>query len=169
MDRITLYVNRFVIRHRLYTNKQEKMFPSKSGARLGSGIWNNRSVRDKGTKLRRRAIAALLGAAAIFSCLSTARAGLFSPRWTRAKPHYETRTGRRIAVAAGKAKDLNRALARAVAEERARTELLRLLQGKPPASNAEGLVPGARVAAVYESGRWVYVRLELDAGPASGP
>ena len=91
------------------------------------------------------------------------------PRWTRAKPHFETRDGRRVAVATGKAKDPSRALARAATEEHARADLLRLLQGKPSGADVEGLVKGAQPTAVYERGRWVYVRLELDLGVASLP
>src|SRR5437764_705745 len=85
------------------------------------------------------------------------------PKWTTAKPHYETRGGRVFAVAVGKAKDKNEALARAVAEERARAELARLLQGKPLNASVEEEVKGGRVVEVYNAGRGVvYVRLALE-------
>ena len=88
------------------------------------------------------------------------------PKWTRAKPHFETRAGRVFAVAVGKAKDKNAALARVAAEESARADLLRLIQGKPPSASAEGDVKGAQAVEVYNAGLGVvYVRLELEMGP----
>lgn len=104
----------------------------------------------------------LLAAAALLLLACTANAGFLRPRWTRAKPHYETRRGHKVAIAVGTAKDANLALARSTAEERARADLLRLLQGMPPLADAEGRVAGAVAAEVYKSGRRVYVRLELD-------
>jgi hypothetical protein len=69
-------------------------------------------------------------------------------------------------VAVGKAKERNAALARVAAEERARADLLRLIQGNPPRASAEGKVKGARAVEVYESwGGVVYVRLELETSP----
>jgi hypothetical protein len=117
---------------------------------------------DKTFSPRRRL--AFAAAALLLAC--SARAGFFSlrPRWTRAKPHFERRDGRLIAVAAGTAKDANPSLARAAAEDRARAGLLLLLQGKPPDADAQGWVRGAKLVDVYKAGRGrVYVRLELDA------
>jgi hypothetical protein len=88
------------------------------------------------------------------------------PRWTRAKPHFETRAGRVFAVAVGKAKDQNTSLARVAAEDRARAGLLRLIQGKSPRASAEGEVKGAQAVEVYDAGNGVvYVRLELETSP----
>ena len=88
------------------------------------------------------------------------------PRWTRAKPHFETRAGRVFAVAVGKAQGENEALARVAAEDRARADLLRLIQGTPPNASAEGEVRGARAVEVYDAGGGVvYVRLELETSP----
>lgn len=94
------------------------------------------------------------------------------PGWTKAKPHFETRFGRVFAVAVGKAKDANPALARAAAEARAREGLLKLVEGRPDAAFVQGSVQGARVAEFYTT--WlgtVYARLELETAPAlpSGP
>jgi hypothetical protein len=105
---------------------------------------------------------------ALFLTAATAHAGWFRPRWTRAKPHFEMRAGHRFGVAVGMARDVNKPLARSAAEERARAELLRLLQNKPPFADVEGRVRGAFPAAVYESGAdTVYVRLELDVTAAA--
>ena len=88
------------------------------------------------------------------------------PQWTRAKPHFETRAGRIFAVAVGKAKDENASLSRVAAEDRARTDLLRLIQGKSPSANVEGEVKGAQAVEVYKkSNGVVYVRLELETAP----
>jgi hypothetical protein len=109
-------------------------------------------------------------AAALLLIAASAHAGWLRPRWTRAKPHFETRDGRRVAVAAGKAKDLNVSLARSAAEERARADLLRLLQDKPPFADVEGRVRLAAPAAFYDDGGGVvYVRLELDVTDSSKP
>ena len=84
------------------------------------------------------------------------------PKWTKAKPHFETRAGRVFAVAVGKAKDTNTALARVAAEDRARADLLRLVRGTPPNASAEGVVKGAQAVAVYDAGpEGVYIRVEL--------
>lgn len=122
------------------------------------------------TKAVRKLIPAFLAGALLLA--PAADAGFFTPRprWTRAKPHFELRDGRRIAVAAGYAKDADPSLARSAAEDRARAGLLRLLQGKPPDSAAEGWVRGAKVVDVYNAGRGrVYVRLELDATALKAP
>ena len=90
------------------------------------------------------------------------------PTWTRAKPHFETRAGRVFAVAVGKAKDRNASLARVAAEDRARADLLRLIQGKSQSASAEGEVKGAQAVDVYDAGGGlIYVRLELET--SSGP
>ena len=92
------------------------------------------------------------------------------PKWTMAKPHFETRAGRVFAVAVGKAKDENKSLARVAAEDRARADLLRLIQGKSPSANVEGAVKGAQAVEVYDAGRGVvYVRLELETSPKPAP
>ena len=88
------------------------------------------------------------------------------PKWTRADPHFETRAGRVFAVAVGKAKDKNAALARVAAQDRARADLLRLIQGRPSGASAEGEVKGAQAVSVYNAGRGtVYVKLELATSP----
>jgi hypothetical protein len=92
------------------------------------------------------------------------------PKWTRAKPHFETRAGRIFAVAVGKAKDQNAELARVAAAELARADLLRLIQGKPQGASVEGEVKGAQVAEVYNARSGVvYVRLELETAPKPPP
>ncbi len=88
------------------------------------------------------------------------------PKWTGAKPHFELRAGRVFAVAVGKAKDTNAALARVAAEEWARASLLRLIQEKSQSASVEGAVKGAQAVEVYDAGGGVvYVRLELETSP----
>ena len=111
-------------------------------------------------------------AAALIAVCLLPGAAWARPRWTKAKPHFETRSGRVFAVAVGKAKDANPALARAAAEARAREGLLKLIEGRPDAAFVQGSMQGARVAEFYIT--WlgtVYARLELETAPAlpSGP
>lgn len=96
---------------------------------------------------------------------------LLRPRWTRAKPHFERRGGKTFAVAVGQAQDQkDRALARASAEERARADLLRLIQGKAPNASAQGQLNGAVPVQVYEAGKGtVYVRVELETASGTTP
>jgi hypothetical protein len=109
-------------------------------------------------------------AALVLSLLPGSLWAFGRPRWTKAKPHFETRDGHVFAVAVGKAKDDNEALATAAAEERARAELLRFLQGKSPGADVSGQVRGAVAAAVWRAGRGVvYVRLELDTSATPSP
>jgi|GEM_PF-1520566 len=120
------------------------------------------------TKTAARAIAA----AALLLCAlapAQARPHATRPRWTRAKPHYETRGARRFAVAVGEATDKNIPLARSAAEERARADIARLIGGLPPGADVpKTQVKGAQAVAFYEAGGGrVFVRLELDAGPAA--
>jgi len=106
-------------------------------------------------------------AAALLLTAGAASASWLRPLWTRVKPHYETRAGRRYAVAVGRAQDQNIPLARSAAEERGRAALLRFLQNKPPFADLEGRVKGAVPAAFYEAGDGtVYARLELELKPA---
>ena len=63
-------------------------------------------------------------------------------------------------------KDKNEMLARIAAEDRARADLLRLIQGKSPDASAEGEVKGTQAVEFYNAGRGVvYVRLELETSP----
>jgi hypothetical protein len=96
---------------------------------------------------------------------------LLRPRWTRAKPHFEHRGGKAFAVAVGQAQDQkDRALARVTAEERARADILRLIQGKPSSASASGQVNGVVPVQVYEaSGGTVYVRVELEMPAGATP
>jgi hypothetical protein len=104
-----------------------------------------------------------LSAALVLSLLPGGLGAAGRPKWTKAKAHFEVRAGRTYAVAVGKAKDANEALASATAEGRARADLLRLLQGKKPGADVQGQVRGAEVVETWRTGRGVvYVRVELD-------
>lgn len=86
------------------------------------------------------------------------------PKWTKARPHFEKRGEKRIAVAVGRAKAANLALARTAAEDNGRAALLKLIQGKGPAESGEGLVNGAQAVEFFEAAQdVVYVRMEMAA------
>jgi hypothetical protein len=105
-------------------------------------------------------------ALALLMTAASASAGWFRPRWTRAKPHIETRGGKRVAVAVGMGRDENVSLARSVAQDRGRAALLHLLQDKPPFSDVEGHVRLAVPVEYYQDGpSTFYVRMELVLAP----
>jgi hypothetical protein len=89
------------------------------------------------------------------------------PDWTRLPPHLVVREGRLQAVAVGQAHAGNVSLARAVAEERARADLLRFLQGRAAEAEVKGLIAGAKVSNAFTSRRGrVYVELGVQADEA---
>lgn len=94
---------------------------------------------------------------------SAPRIGEPLPSWARERPHFFDQNGRRFAAAVGRARIGNLALAQTAAQDRARADLLRLIQGKPAESRAKGTLRGARVTEIYASRNGqVYVRVEVD-------
>lgn len=86
------------------------------------------------------------------------------PSWARERPHFFDQNGRRFASAVGHAQIGNLALARMAAQDRARADILRLIQGNSAASSAEGTLRGARVTDFFASRKGqVYVRVEAEA------
>jgi hypothetical protein len=93
-----------------------------------------------------------------------------APSWVNEAPHFFKRGGRTFASAVGRARIADLPLARSAAQDRARADLLRLLQGKTATGRVEGELRGARVTDSYQSKKdGVFVRLEIEtADPASG-
>jgi len=87
------------------------------------------------------------------------------PAWTREAPHFFDRDGRRFACAVGSAQVGNLALAHTAAEDRARADLLRLIEGGFPEGALSGTLSGARITDTFTSKRRgkVFVRVEVDA------
>jgi hypothetical protein len=87
------------------------------------------------------------------------------PDWTRERPHFFVRDGRRFASAVAWARTGNVYLARTAAEDSARVELLRLIKGIASGTPVEGALPGARMTDTFTSkiGGEVFVRLEVEA------
>lgn len=110
----------------------------------------------------RAAFAASLGAVAAASAPPRDR----QPSWTNQRPHFVEHAGERYATAVGHARRVdNLPLARAVAEDRARADLARLLEGRAPAADVSAPLPGARLTDSYTVKRdgEVYVRMEVPA------
>ena len=108
--------------------------------------------------------AAAAAPAGVLAALPRAQTGERLPDWVQESPHFFSRDGRRLAAAVGSAHVDNPALARAVATDRARADLLRLIKGGAAAEALTGALPGARVTDTFTSktrGR-VFVRVEIE-------
>lgn len=82
------------------------------------------------------------------------------PEWTKRKPEIVTEGARRVAHAVGSAHAGDLALSRAAAEDRARYELARLVDGRASVVGSEVTVNGARVVQTYSAADGtVYVEL----------
>lgn len=89
------------------------------------------------------------------------------PAWAQEVPHFFVRDGVRFASAVGHARVRNVALARSAAEDRARVDLLRLIEGAAPDGAVEGALPGAHTTDSFTSKKdgQVFVRLEVRTKP----
>lgn len=87
------------------------------------------------------------------------------PAWTRERPRFFDRDGRRFASAVGSARIGNLFLARTAAEDRARADLLRLIEGGAPGRALSATLRGARMTDAFTSKKrgQVFVRVEVDA------
>jgi hypothetical protein len=87
------------------------------------------------------------------------------PAWALEPAHFFNRGGRRFASAVGRAEAGDFALARTAAEDRARVDLLKLLEGAGSKDAVEGSLPGARMTNSFTSkrGGQVFVRVEVEA------
>jgi hypothetical protein len=94
-----------------------------------------------------------------------ARPVVEAPDWLFESPHFFHREGIRFASAVGSARVGDPALARVVAEDRARVQLLRLMEGGTAGGELEGDLPGARPVDAFISTRYgkVFVRVEVRA------
>jgi len=101
-----------------------------------------------------------------FAAAASASVPRRAPAWTRERPRFFEREGRRFASAVGRARDVeNRALARVDAEDRARADLLKLMvRSGAPENELSGPLPGARMTDSYASRNGeVFVRMEVPA------
>lgn len=101
----------------------------------------------------------------VLAALPRAQPGERFPDWVQESPHFFNRDGRRFAAAVGSAQVDNPALARAVATDRARADLLRLIKGGGAEEILTGALPGARVTDAFASKTrgQVFVRVEVEA------
>lgn len=90
-----------------------------------------------------------------------------APAWVRESPHFFMRDGARFASAVGSSRSRNAGLARAAAEDRARVDLIRLIDGVAPDGAVEGALSGAQPTDFFTSKKdgQVFVRLEVRTAP----
>ena len=86
------------------------------------------------------------------------------PAWVHESPHFLNHDGRRFAAAVGSAQADNPALARVAATDRARADLLKLIQGGEPGDALAGVLTGSRVTDAFASKTQglVFVRVEVE-------
>ena len=86
------------------------------------------------------------------------------PPWARENPRFFERDGRRFASAVGRVRVTDPALARSAAEDRARVELLKLIDGTAGTGTSTGALPGARMTDSFTSANGeVFIRVEVAA------